>query len=241
LGNETVLETGLTLHHTYGVPVIPGSAVKGLCRRAARKANVAAEPMKALFGDTTSAGYCCFHDAWYVPGSGGGEPLFVDVITPHHPNYQTGRERQWPTDFDDPNPVHHLAVKPGVRFRFVVDIGPMRELEAAKALVSGILRYAISEEGVGGKTSSGYGFFQADKAPRAANGAGAAETVVYRGADIFVQPRNEFKVRLSDRKTMIGPCQAPGLDIKKDQKGVNVTIKVDGRMKTIIKVEPAGS
>ncbi|GHV23169.1 hypothetical protein AGMMS49959_15450 [Planctomycetales bacterium] len=31
LGGENVLETGLTLHHTYGVPYIPGAALKGLC------------------------------------------------------------------------------------------------------------------------------------------------------------------------------------------------------------------
>lgn len=30
LGGDNVLETGLTLHHTYGVPLIPGSALKGL-------------------------------------------------------------------------------------------------------------------------------------------------------------------------------------------------------------------
>ena len=30
LGEKNVLETGITLHHTYGVPYIPGSALKGL-------------------------------------------------------------------------------------------------------------------------------------------------------------------------------------------------------------------
>lgn len=32
LGQTTVFETGLTLHHLYGVPIIPGSAVKGVTR-----------------------------------------------------------------------------------------------------------------------------------------------------------------------------------------------------------------
>ncbi len=32
LGGESVLETDLTLHHLYGVPMIPGSALKGLTR-----------------------------------------------------------------------------------------------------------------------------------------------------------------------------------------------------------------
>src|SRR5713226_261316 len=32
LGGETVLETDLTLHHLYGIPYIPGSALKGLTK-----------------------------------------------------------------------------------------------------------------------------------------------------------------------------------------------------------------
>src|SRR5438552_14188356 len=30
LGSENVLETGIRLHHTYGLPLVPGSALKGL-------------------------------------------------------------------------------------------------------------------------------------------------------------------------------------------------------------------
>src|SRR5437764_360207 len=30
LGADNILETGITLHHTYGVPFIPGSGLKGL-------------------------------------------------------------------------------------------------------------------------------------------------------------------------------------------------------------------
>ena len=32
LGGEHVLETSMTLHHVYGIPYIPGSAVKGMVR-----------------------------------------------------------------------------------------------------------------------------------------------------------------------------------------------------------------
>lgn len=32
LGNESIYETSLTLHHTYGIPYIPGSAIKGVVR-----------------------------------------------------------------------------------------------------------------------------------------------------------------------------------------------------------------
>ncbi|RMF81199.1 MAG: type III-B CRISPR module RAMP protein Cmr6, partial [Nitrospirae bacterium] len=58
LGNESVLEVGLTLHHTYGVPVIPGTAIKGVVRACARK-RWALEPEveRILFGEVESAGY----------------------------------------------------------------------------------------------------------------------------------------------------------------------------------------
>src|SRR5579875_2121812 len=32
LGGESVLETNITLHHLYGLPIVPGSALKGLTR-----------------------------------------------------------------------------------------------------------------------------------------------------------------------------------------------------------------
>src|SRR5450755_4152288 len=37
LGDESVLETSIALHHTYGVPYIPGSALKGLAASYARQ------------------------------------------------------------------------------------------------------------------------------------------------------------------------------------------------------------
>lgn len=38
LGGENVLETGLTLNHTYGTPMIPGTALKGLAAHYCHKA-----------------------------------------------------------------------------------------------------------------------------------------------------------------------------------------------------------
>jgi len=32
LGNESIYETSMTLHHIYGFPYIPGSAIKGVTR-----------------------------------------------------------------------------------------------------------------------------------------------------------------------------------------------------------------
>src|SRR6266567_1572498 len=77
LGDESVLETSVTLHHTYGVPYIPGSALKGLAASytrqrlddpAWRKENGSAYGI--VFGTTEEAGYITFYDALYIPHTG---------------------------------------------------------------------------------------------------------------------------------------------------------------------------
>ena len=87
LGAGTVLEIGITLHHTYGVPVIPGSALKGLAAAYCAKVwgetgetceTYRREPVgasyRALFGTGDDSGCIVFHDAWILPeslGNGG--------------------------------------------------------------------------------------------------------------------------------------------------------------------------
>jgi CRISPR/Cas system CMR subunit Cmr6 (Cas7 group RAMP superfamily) len=119
LGNASPLEVGMRLHHTYGMPLLPASALKGLCRRVARllrhDSKLSDEAIDALFGfsrDTqAAAGAVVFYDAWYDPDSVGGAPFHRDVITVHHPAYY-GDGKTPPTDFDDPTPVPFLVIKP---------------------------------------------------------------------------------------------------------------------------------
>ncbi len=74
LGSEGVLETSIALHRTYGVPYIPGSALKGLLAAYMRKHYASAKEYAALatflFGTTKGAGYLTLYDALYVPGTG---------------------------------------------------------------------------------------------------------------------------------------------------------------------------
>jgi CRISPR type III-B/RAMP module RAMP protein Cmr6 len=162
LGSENVVETGLTLHHTYGVPVIPGSALKGLAshyaitewgpsdKDFARNGKI----HNLLFGATEDSGVILFHDAWFVPGST-DQPLVPDVMTPHHQEWNEGKSP--PTDFDSPVPVPFLAVTG--RFRIALSwVGPESDQAAPwtrRALE--LLIAALEDWGVGGKTSSGYG------------------------------------------------------------------------------------
>src|SRR6266545_5748716 len=89
LGDDGVLETSITLHHTYGVPYLRGSALKGLAAAFARNRIGGmwaknSPAYKAVFGETDDAGYVTFHDALYVPGSGHNrQALYADIMTVH--------------------------------------------------------------------------------------------------------------------------------------------------------------
>lgn len=174
LGSENVLETGLRLHYTYGVPVIPGSALKGLashyCHDVWGQQHNEAAPEEnrlfrrggahhsLLFGTTDDGGVITFHDAWITPASLSDDTLRLDVMTPHHPKWQTNEAA--PTDFDSPVPVSFLSVAGSFDIRLSWS-GPanmsLGQAEAWTALAMKLLREALAEWGVGGKTSSGYG------------------------------------------------------------------------------------
>lgn len=200
-GNASATEVGLSVHHTWGVPVIPGSALKGLCahytaatygRQVAagdrrnerapfggpqwdeRRRRIEASPgdyYRALFGvadapdAASSAGLVFFHDALYVPGSSAGDtPFAVDVLTVHQRSYY-GQDketdgvagRSWPNDYDSPNPVGFISVKPCTKFLLAVGGNP-----DWASLALDLLTEALREWGAGGKTSAGYGRLYCD-------------------------------------------------------------------------------
>jgi CRISPR-associated protein Cmr6 len=211
-GHPSATDVGLTVQHTWGVPVVPGSSLKGLLahyvdavfgpddpkrppweqpegerERAAWQGPTWAGRRirwgpgalyRELFGAPEAegdddcrraglsagarAGRVFFHDAWYVPGSArtsadaADTPFAPDVLTVHQKNYyRTEGGEGWPNDYDDPNPVSFLTVRPGVRLLFALSgPGPWT------ALARRLLTEALSTWGVGGKTSSGYGRFE---------------------------------------------------------------------------------
>ncbi|WP_298819058.1 type III-B CRISPR module RAMP protein Cmr6 [Chloroflexus sp.] len=157
LGDKGVAETGITLHHTYGVPYIPGSALKGLASAYAHLRLDGAEWRKGgidhtiLFGTTDTSGYITFFDALYIPGSAEqNRPLARDVVTGHHPEYYVGNEPKPPADWDSPNPVPFLTATG----RYLIAVaGPERWAQTALM----ILGMALRDLGIGAKTAAGYG------------------------------------------------------------------------------------
>ena len=154
LGNASTIETGATLHHTYGVPYIPGSGLKGMTAAYARqhlgKADwgKGSDAYKTLFGTTDSTGYVTFFDALPCPGKW---KLLPDIITVHHPEYYQGQKGSAPADWDSPTPIPFLSVTGS----FLVALGGQYPLWNESAY--NILEIALTEKGVGAKTSSGYG------------------------------------------------------------------------------------
>lgn len=206
-GNASPTEVGLTIHHTWGVPIIPGSALKGLLahyveatygptdaetgpadqqggenERASyrgvtwdgnRIKHGPGDVYRAMFGAPdaeddnamrqrgllfgASRGLVTFHDALYAPESVPNDtPFAIDVLTVHQKSYydkaDKPSEQPWPCDYDDPNPVAFLSVRPPARFLLALS-GPRDWTELAGALLSD----ALTHWGVGGKTSTGYG------------------------------------------------------------------------------------
>jgi CRISPR-associated protein Cmr6 len=86
-----------------------------------------------------------------------GSAFAPDTITPHHGGYYTsGGPRQPPSDFDDPTPVPFLSIRGKFYLALsCVGEGPESGKWATYALL--LLKEALKEWGVGGKTSSGYG------------------------------------------------------------------------------------
>ena len=173
LGDDGVLETSITLHHTYGVPYIRGSALKGLAAAFARnrigglwkaegfrsgKWQEVSPAYKAIFGETDDAGYVTFHDALYVPDSGHQkQALHADIMTVHHPRYYSEKKENGelapPADWDEPNPVPFLSATG----KYLVALSAPENCKEWLKAAFDILKLALAEEGVGAKTSSGYG------------------------------------------------------------------------------------
>lgn len=166
LGNESPLEVGLTLHHTYGVPIVPGSAIKGVTRHYAAEVLGPRSPelqavIATLFGSTDDCGHIGFEDAWIDPDSltPPNSGLLPDVLTPHHPDYYTGSDpERKPTEFDSPNPVSFTSVAGIFFFAVKCDVQDETGTKWAQFALR-LVERALADWGVGGKTRSGYGRF----------------------------------------------------------------------------------
>ena len=152
LGAASVYETSINLHRNYGVPVVPGSAVKGVTRHYASTIKIAKPLFEQIFGDINRKGEVLFFDALPLPE--GKDFVVLDVMNVHYKKYYE-TQTEPPGDWMSPVPVFFLAVE-GICYRFSVAARDEKLADEALRLVKG----AVRELGVGAKTSAGYGFFE---------------------------------------------------------------------------------
>lgn len=192
LGNQSVYETGITLHHTYGVPYIPGQALKGTlrnyviqnyfqkcdceyskdCQKICEKDANNHNGFSLIFGsksndNKSTAGRVIFMDSFPKNNFA----LVKDVMTPHHKDYYNGNSI--PLDSDDPTPISFWAVdKEGLTFQFNIAIDKSisnlmwdeknSKLTIKDFLIENLVN-ALNYHGIGAKTSIGYGYFNIDR------------------------------------------------------------------------------
>lgn len=154
LGRESAFETGLTVHRVYGFPYVPGSALKGMTLAWARGNGQSETEISAVFGQQDYEGAAIFFDALPVTPP----RLKLDVINPHYPDYYRSGERLPPGDWQSPVPIYFITIEKGTRFLFGVGVRERADREAAS--VREWLRQGLEKMGVGGKTTSGYGYWE---------------------------------------------------------------------------------
>jgi len=185
LGASHPQETSMTLHHIYGIPYIPGSAVKGVTRHwtvlkfadnIAREINESFEKViervsSALETDVDlnkEIDGITFKDLLEIFGTQEheGKIIFFDAypienlklkIDIMNPHYPDYYTgNEPPTDWQNPIPIKFLTVDSNTKFQFYLAGKNKELLDKTKSL----LKEALINYGIGAKTSLGYGIFE---------------------------------------------------------------------------------
>lgn len=161
IGTESVYENSITFHRNYSVPIVPGSAVKGITNHYAimlkKDEKLIDEKFTKIFGDQNKKGDVIFFDALPIIESN-NEFLVLDITNVHYPDYYQKTDPSIPGDWMNPHPIFFLAVE-RLKYKFTVASKEEKLAEESHDL----LKKAIEEIGVGAKTSAGYGRFKPPK------------------------------------------------------------------------------
>ena len=173
LGSGHPTETGMILDRNLGVPYIPASSVKGVCRLAYAINNV--EPgnstiddsiFEKYFGSTSDKnpkrGKVIFLDVY--PSE--KPELKLDIMNPHFQKYYNGdKDNTKPLENEEPVPINFLVVSEGCGFTFrcLYKLSENEKKEGIEKDIEAFFETAFTEVGFGGKTAVGYGRFQNEK------------------------------------------------------------------------------
>jgi len=190
IGNESVFETSMSLHHIYGIPYIPASAIKGVVRsyiitelfgedengsldlkNAESRAldtqwfcDIFGSPKKSFYKEARK-GKIIFFDAF--PQS--NPQIKPDVMNPHYaPYYSDSLGKVPPADYHNPKPIFFLTVE-DAEFIFVIGINEKDNNPIQQGKFSGEdplsvackwMEKALNDHGIGAKTAVGYGYMK---------------------------------------------------------------------------------
>ncbi len=186
--NDNAFKLGFYFDHTTGLPVIPGSSVKGVLRSAFEKAN--GNYIKYILENElnlnrqlniTKLKEHIFEGKGYIEKNGKKiwdylpmhqRDVFLDAFPVKVKNKLLGNDYITPHKDKDgnynplknPNPIQFLKVMPGVTFRFEFILRDFRD-ENGNTLITAdnkrdLFKAILQDLGIGAKTNVGYGQFK---------------------------------------------------------------------------------
>jgi CRISPR-associated protein Cmr6 len=184
LADSLIQNAGICLDRLFGLPFIPGSAVKGVCRHTALEELKATkgieqeslfERFRAIFGtadnDFTQGGLKPFRHLLnqrsldqkgaisFLPAYPVNDAkIVVDLTNVHFPDYyRSGRTEDLSKENPRPNPFP--AVEVGAQFAFCLVLNGVNTDPGLLQAAERWLGAAITIRGLGAKTAAGYGWF----------------------------------------------------------------------------------
>jgi CRISPR-associated protein Cmr6 len=162
LSTNAVLETGITLHPVLGLPVVPGSSLKGITRCYVEGLlDEPRERIDAQFGWLDEEQSGC-GNLVFLEGCPADVPQIErDVVSPIFGQYYRGKSP--PAAYLSPQPFFFLALGRASLYQFGVAAldGDREAAEQGARWLQG----ALQTVGVGAKTAAGYGFWVIEPSP----------------------------------------------------------------------------
>ncbi len=188
LGGTSVYETGLTLHHIYGIPFIPASAIKGIVRSYVATEvyeNEATALQDKVFCDVFGCNgeekignkkYKSFYKLQAEKekneedlGTRQGKVIFFDAFPQStiklEADIMNVHYSDWygkgtpPADWQSPVPIPFLTIGKDTAFQFVIGVKSDEQFTTLNKTKTW-LNNALREKGLGAKTAIGYGYMQ---------------------------------------------------------------------------------
>ena len=184
LADSLIQNAGISLDRLFGMPFIPGSAVKGVCRHAALEQIKTTDPsdlpllldqFREVFGTSESdfargdlrdyrallggraenyRGRVSFLPAYPLNEA----RIVLDLTCVHYPDYyRTGQMQDLSIEKPQPNPFPVVEV--GAQFAFCLVLNRPKGSDSVLESARQWLESALTVRGLGAKTASGYGWF----------------------------------------------------------------------------------